>query len=71
MQKININSKEEYAFTPAELHHLREFVQEVWTTAYYDYDGVMGDLGERAEVMAEILGIRINQRPGAVEYETD
>lgn len=49
--------------TPAEQTRLREFVQEVWTTAYWDTEGVTGKLGEEAEVCAEILGFKVDQSP--------
>jgi hypothetical protein len=49
---------EDKTLTPAEQVRLREFVQEVWTTAYSDYEGVTGSLGEEAEVAAELENIR-------------
>jgi hypothetical protein len=54
---------EDKTLTPAEQTRLREFVQEVWTTAYWDTEGVTGKLGEEAEVCAEILGFTVDQRP--------
>jgi len=56
--------------TPAEQVRLREFVQEVWTTAYYDEDGITGKLGEDAEVAAEILGFEL-VKPFAQEYNNE
>lgn len=50
---------EDKTLTPAEQTRLREFVQEVWTTAFWDEDGITGKLGEDAEVAAEILGFEI------------
>jgi hypothetical protein len=63
---------EDKTLTPAEQTRLREFVQEVWTTAYWDTDGVMGRLGEDAEVCAEILGLEI-KKPKDLDlgYEED
>jgi hypothetical protein len=51
--------------TPAEQTRLREFIQEVWTTAYWDTESVTGSLGEQAEVCAEILGFKVDQSPDA------
>ncbi len=60
MSKLN-----DKTLTPAEQVRLREFVQEVWTTAYWDTEYVMGQLGEQAEVAAEILGMKL-EKPGDV-----
>lgn len=57
--------------TPAEQTRLREFVQEVWTTAYWDTENVTGKLGEEAEVCAEILGFKLNQSPEVEDEEWD
>lgn len=67
MSKLN-----DKTLTPAEQVRLREFVQEVWTTAYYDYDGVTGCLGEEAEIMAEILGFKlITRTPSGEDLDDD
>lgn len=44
-------------FTPAEVRNLQELVLEVLNVCNYDDTGVTDDLGELAEVAAEILGI--------------
>jgi hypothetical protein len=63
---------EDKTLTPAEQVRLREFVQEVWTTAYYDYEGVTGSLGEEAEVAAEILGFKlVKQTPSGEDLDDD
>lgn len=50
---------EDKTLTPAEQTRLGEFVQEVWTTSYWDKEQLMGRLGEDAEVCAEILGLKL------------
>jgi len=62
---------EDKTLTPAEQVRLREFVQEVWTMAYWDTEGITGKLGEDAEVCAEILGYKIDQRPDGEDVEDD
>lgn len=46
-----------YVFTPAEVGHLKELVQEVLHIINYDDTGVTDDLVDKAEICAEILGL--------------
>lgn len=48
--------------TPAELYDLREFVLDVLNVINYDDTGVTDDLAEKAEVAAEILGLRDGEK---------
>jgi hypothetical protein len=49
----------EKTLTPAEVEHLQNLVAEVLNVVANDDTGVTVDLGEKAEVAAEILGLNL------------
>lgn len=55
-QKLN-NEGVIYEFTPAEVWHLRELVQDLKTVMENDDMGVTVDLVDQIDVCAEILGV--------------